>query len=163
MAARKTVAKPQPETPPADTAPKTGRPTTYSEEIAEAICIKLSEGTSLVEICEADEMPAQSTVYLWLLKHESFSENYARAREWQGDTYADRVGRILRQLELGTITPDAARAMLDGIKWYSGKLRPKKYGDRVALDHGAQDSLKEVLDAVDGRTRGLPNETGKTE
>lgn len=158
MAPRKKPAKEAPPAPIAeDTKPKGGRPTTYTEDIAARICVALSEGSSLVAICKADDMPAQSTVYLWLLEHEKFSENYARARAWQGDTLADKSAHILQLLELGSITPDVARAMLDAIKWYAGKLAPKKYGDRVALDHGAQDSLQAVLEAVDGKTRGLPN------
>ena len=61
---------------------KTGRPTTYSQETADAICEELATTDfSLQRICDQESMQAPSTVYLWLNLHPDFSEQYARARE----------------------------------------------------------------------------------
>jgi len=43
---------------------KTGRPTSYSPEIADAICEELSTTDhSLERICKAEGMPSRSTVW----------------------------------------------------------------------------------------------------
>jgi len=42
-----------------------GRPSLYSEEMAERICEGLREGMSLVKICSADNMPGRATVMRW--------------------------------------------------------------------------------------------------
>jgi hypothetical protein len=60
---------------------KTGRPTSYSPEIAHAICDEMANTDhSLERICGAEGMPEARTVYRWLNAHEEFRQRYARAR-----------------------------------------------------------------------------------
>jgi len=126
----------------------TGRPTKFNQQTADLICMMLSEGMSLRQILKADTvgaLPAQSTVYEWLIRHPLFAEQYARAREEQADTNADEI------LEIADERPpefkdDKGRTYLDQTyiawqknriearKWTAMKLKPKKYGDRVALE-----------------------------
>ena len=75
-------------------------------------------------------MPAMSTVFKWLRDVEGFSEQYARAKEEQAETYEDMM------LETAKTEPDVARARLivDTMKWTASKLKPKKYGDKVTQD-----------------------------
>jgi len=48
---------------------KTGRPTSYSQNIADAICEEIATTDhSLCRICDAEGMPSPSTVYLWLTR-----------------------------------------------------------------------------------------------
>lgn len=155
----KRPATPEPETPAEEITPAPrGRPSAYSDEIAATICTRIAEGDSLRKICKGEGMPSQSMVYRWLddEANAGFREQYARARAAQGDTYADRIGDIGEAVIDGSIKHDAARVAVDALKWAAGKLAPKKYGDRVALDHGAQDSLSDLMQAIDGKSRGLP-------
>jgi hypothetical protein len=50
-----------------------------------------------------------------------------------------------------------AQLRIDARKWMAGKLRPKKYGEKLDIDgtltHEAGDSIKALMDAVNGRTR----------
>lgn len=110
---------------------KMGRPSGYSEEVADMICQELMAGKSLRTICAMEGMPAASTVYAWLGQYREFSAQYARAREVQADVLADEM------IEIADTEPDPnrARVMIDARKWLASKLRPKKYGDRVELDH----------------------------
>ena len=72
----------------------TGRPTDYTEELAAEICERLStEEGGLFEVCKAEDMPARSTVYQWLAKHEVFADMYARAREDLGAYVAHQALR----------------------------------------------------------------------
>jgi hypothetical protein len=128
-----------------------GAPTTYNRHLAIVICIRIAEGESLRQILRDEGMPAQSTVYEWLLRHPEFAENYTRAREEQADTLADEIIAIAdEQPEIIAVTDKKTGALiehkLDGAflqwqknriearKWTAMKLKPRKYGDRVAVE-----------------------------
>ena len=133
---------------------KIGAPTTFSQKTADVICIMLSEGMSLREILRSDTtgvLPAQSTVYEWLLRHPSFAEQYARAREEQADTLADEIVQIADErpevnefrdkntgevlsIDLSSAYIQWQKNRIEARKWTAMKLKPKKYGDRVALE-----------------------------
>ena len=130
-------------------APKpTGRPTKFNQQTADLICIMLSEGLSLRQILKADTVgafPAQSTVYDWLIRFPAFAEQYARAREEQADTNADEILDIADEMppeytdEKGRTSLDLTyiqwqKNRIEARKWTAAKLRPKKYGDRVAVE-----------------------------
>ncbi|WP_030538356.1 hypothetical protein [Sphingobium sp. DC-2] len=145
-----------------------GHPIEYSDEIANTICERIAGGESLRKICLADDMPAQSTVYKWLLDpaKADFVEQYTRARELQADTLFDECQDIAddgsndwmadKDAEEGTkYNGDAvqrSRLRIDTRKWMAGKLRPKKYGDKIDLtsDGGAlQVNIVRLADADD--------------
>lgn len=125
------------------------RPSDYSEEIAEALCAELASGRSLRSICAEDEsLPAERTVYMWLLRHEGFVQKYTRAREVQADVLVDEVLDIADTPVMGEKTKvtsdgksetttgdmiDHRRLRVDARKWMAAKLAPKKYGDKLEL------------------------------
>lgn len=128
-----------------------GAPTTFTQHIASVICIRIAEGESLRKILRDEGMPAQSTVYDWLLRHPDFAEQYTRAREEQADSLADEIIDIAdEQPEVIAVTDKKTGALiehkLDGAflqwqknriearKWTAMKLKPKKYGDRMAVE-----------------------------
>lgn len=140
------------------------RPSKYSQQLADAICELLVDGKSLRTICSTAKMPSRSTVIRWLAEHEGFRNHYARARELQADTLAEEIldiadkavlgerlkkdgkGKVLER-QTGDMV-ERSKLMIDARKWYAGKLQPKKYGERVALDHGVQDNLADKLRAA---------------
>jgi hypothetical protein len=95
-------------------------------------------------------MPVQSAVYEWLLRHPEFAERYTRAREEQADTLADEIiaiadespetvevrdkeGNVLDiKIDSGYVNYQKQR--IEARKWTAMKLKPKKYGDRVAVE-----------------------------
>lgn len=126
-----------------------GRPTLYSQELAARICGELVEGRSLRAICREEDMPCTASVFLWLIQHPEFSDQYARAREAQADSLADelldiaddstndwidretRSGRIIRVVDEEAI--GRSRLRVDTRKWIASKLKPKKYGEKLEL------------------------------
>lgn len=106
---------------------KRGRPTKYTEALADKICERVAEGESLNAICKEPEMPARLTIYRWFREYESFSNNYARAREDQADFYADEIIALADS----ATDPQKARLQIDTRKWVASKLKSKKYGDKV--------------------------------
>lgn len=80
-------------TPPkASEAPKKiGRPSRYTEEIAQEICDRISRGEPLLQICEDERMPRRQTVYDWLERVDGLSVQFARAREAGCDAMAEEA------------------------------------------------------------------------
>lgn len=99
----------------------------FSQEIADTICREIAEGRSLRAICAADGMPDKASVFRWLDAHETFRDQYARAREQQAEHYAEELIEIVDSEN----DPARARVRMDARKWAASKLAPKKYGDKV--------------------------------
>lgn len=130
-----------------------GRPSIYSNEVADIILDRIAGGESLVAICSDEAMPGRTTVFRWLGLHEEFRNSYMRAREAQADALFDEILDISddgrndwmerHDEEGGNIgwreNGEALRRSqlrIDARKWMAGKLRPKTYGDKVAVEHG---------------------------
>lgn len=114
-----------------DTKRKIGRPSKYSDEMAEKICEKIANGRSLRSICAEDGMPTTSTVCKWLIENKEFSEQYARAREKQADYFAEEIIEIADSAEAESAAVSKAKLQIDARKWAASKIAPKKYGDKV--------------------------------
>lgn len=125
------------------------RPSKFSSDIADAICEEIAQGKSLRSICERDDTPAMSTVFKWLNENEAFSEQYARAREAQADALFDDVLAIADQYDSAQDKMDVdhiqrAKLRIDARKWMAGKLRPKKYGEKLELSGDADSPIHNV-------------------
>lgn len=141
-----------------------GRPTDYTAEIADAICMRLAAGESLRGICRDDGMPDASTVFRWLASqaeiYAPFREQYARAREVQADALVDEILEISddgtndwmeRQSEaekgagvsngwvLNGEHVQRSRLRVDSRKWFASKVAPKRYGDKIQNEHTGAD------------------------
>lgn len=114
--------------------PAIGRPSKFTKELADKICECLANGDSLRKICADGNMPAGSTVWLWLSENKAFSEQYARAREKQAEFYADEIIEIADSVIAAAEEVAKARLQIDARKWHASKLAPKKYGDKVTQD-----------------------------
>jgi hypothetical protein len=122
----------------------------FSQEKADAICERLADGESLRTICSEEGMPSKTTVFRWLADNEQFRDQYARAREAQADAIFDDILSIAddgrndwmvrkfgddeRWVENGEALRRSA-LRIDARKWMAGKLRPKKYGDKLDVEH----------------------------
>jgi hypothetical protein len=125
-----------------------GRLSTYTQEIADAICERISEGHSLRTICAVDGMPSVPTVCRWVLDNDEFAEQYARARRMQAELLADQLfgiadddtKDITGELEMPNgVAVQRSRLMVDTRKWYLSKVLPKIYGDKVVQEHQGKD------------------------
>lgn len=114
---------------------ETGKRITYSPELAASICKEMLERDeedktrSLRDVCRMDGMPAERTVYDWLVDYQEFAQMYARTRETLADMNANDVLKIA-----DTATdPHVARLRIDARKWWAAKVSPKKYGDKLGI------------------------------
>jgi hypothetical protein len=143
---------------------KMGRPTIFSQQLADTICSRIAEGESLREICKDDDMPERVTIYRWLAADPDFCNHYTRAREDQADTLADEIIAIADEQpeviavlnkngELIEHKLDGAflqwqKNRMDARKWTAMKLKPKKYGDRQILAGDSEAPLEVQNDAM---------------
>lgn len=127
-----------------------GRPSEFSQEVADRICERIGDGESLRSICADDDMPNKATVFRWLAANEKFSDQYARARETQADTLFDEMLDIADDArndwmersgdedagwQVNGENIQRSKLRLEARKWMAGKLRPKKYGEKITQEH----------------------------
>ncbi len=117
-----------------------GRPTDYTQELADSICHLLSEGKSLRTVCLSEEMPDASTVFRWIRTNDEFQKQYARAKEESADAMfeeitdlGDQAIRLSQEVKGpgANAVVQAVRLKADNLKWQASKMKPKKYGDKV--------------------------------
>lgn len=129
-------------------AKKLGRPTKFTQELADAVCEQIAQGKSMRTVCAPDEMPAIATLFRWLREYESFREQYARATEERTEAMAEDILDIaddgsndLMTIQKGDMTyeienkevTNRSRLRVDTRKWLMAKMKPKKYGDKLDL------------------------------
>lgn len=143
-----------------------GRPSMFTQDIANQICAGLMEGKSLRRVCLADNMPSRTTVFEWLAANKEFADQYTRAREVQADVYAEDTIDIADDGSNDTYLDEdgnprtdhdviaRSRLRVDARRWYAGKIRPKKYGDKVDVNHGVQpdNPLASMMTQLAGKT-----------
>jgi len=117
----------------------TGRPSTYTEEMGNLICDKLTEGISLRKLCKSDKFPNASTVYVWLDRFPSFADKYTRAREAATEDMLEEIFEIADNPE---IEVQDKRVRIDTRKWAMGKLKPSRYGDVPQKDKVKDDEIE---------------------
>lgn len=71
-------------------APKVGRPSLYSEELAEKICGLIEEGYSERQIAKMEGMPSTVSIWQWKQENPEFLKRSARAREISAQRFDDR-------------------------------------------------------------------------
>lgn len=72
---------------------------TYSEELTEKICKRISAGETLKDILKDDNMPHRDTVWDWRRAHPEFDKMYIQAREDQAHTWADDIISIADDIQ----------------------------------------------------------------
>lgn len=139
-----------------------GRPTTYTEELADYIIDKVaSSAVGLKHLCKDDDrMPDHSTVNLWRWKHPDFSVRYQLAKQHQtylmGEECEDlSEERLYYHDAAGEMRVDqgftaSQRLIVDTKKWHAGKLNPTIFGDRKAVEQlqGENEAIKAELAAL---------------
>lgn len=138
-----------------------GRPSDFTQELADIICERLASGESLRAICRDDGFPDRVTVIRWKNTLPDFRNQYARARDDQADLYADDIvdisddgsndwmERKLRNGDVETVLDHEhvtrSRLRVDSRKWMLSKLKPGTYGDKVQHANAAGDGNTEVV------------------
>ena len=141
-----------------------GRPSDFTQEIADAICERLADGESLRSICLSDDMPSKTSVFRWLTANETFRDQYASAREAQADAFVDEMVDIAddtsRDFKTKTNSDgeeyevadtdhiQRSKVRIDTRKWVAARMQPKKYGDKVTNEVTGKDGTALIPEAT---------------
>ena len=99
--------------------------------VVQEICDRLVSGSSMAKICAADDMPAESTVYLRMARDAEFRSVIARAREAQQDAEIDRT---IDMADAATAEDhQVVKLRIWARQWRAAKLAPKRYGEKQLI------------------------------
>lgn len=135
---------------------KIGRPSSYTQEIADEICARLASGESLRTVCKSEHMPSAVTVFAWIRKHQDFLKQYEKAKQESADAMSEEMMDIADDglndwmeshdkegnaigWKLNGEHVQRSRLRIDTRKWLASKLKPKKYGERMATELSGPD------------------------
>lgn len=105
-----------------------GRPTKYSEALANRIVDAMVAGSDLVAVCKQPDFPDRASVYRWAAERPDFAARLERAREALGDLAAYEIGQIAANCVAETAAAD--RVKLAALQWRASRLAPRKYSER---------------------------------
>jgi hypothetical protein len=124
--------------------------------IVEAVCARVAAGEPVRVILKTEGMPAECTWYSWLIKDEAIAEQYARACEARTERHAEELLEIAddgtndwmerfndKGESIGwTINGEhvqRSKLRYEARRWLMGKMKPKKYGDKVTAEVSGPD------------------------
>jgi|ERR1043166_1115713 hypothetical protein len=140
-----------------------GRPTLYTQELADLICERVATSTfGLLRLCAIhDDMPEKITVNVWRRRYPEFAAQYAQAKLFQADLLAEEMLDIADDATndwMETFDEEGnegwkfngehvqrSRLRIDTRKFLAAKLLPKQYGDKT--DEKKQDD-KSVIEML---------------
>lgn len=118
----------------------------------EEILAKVQKGLGLKTACDGDDwLPNESTFRFWCDSDPDLSARYARAREDRADVifeemidiadnasndWMERQGEKSAGWVLNGDHVQRSKLMIDTRKWMLAKMQPKKYGEKLDLNHG---------------------------
>lgn len=139
---------------------KMGRPSIYTDELANDICVRLGLGESLRKICLDEDMPSLRSVMGWLTTKPDFLQQYTRAREIQAETQFDQLIDIVDQPpELSYVTDKNGELVevkfdssyvawmklrVDTRKWTAARMAPKRYGEHKQAEEQTDPTIIDV-------------------
>ncbi len=122
-----------------DATRKAQRPRINREKV-ERTLEALEQGTPLRQALR-DEGISWARWVRWVREDEALRERYYLVRDAYLDWLAEEVIEIADSATAAQTTAEvhAARLRFDARRWYLSKLAPKRYGDKVAVEHSGSD------------------------
>lgn len=133
----------------------------YDTDTENEILRRMSSGESLASICQGEAMPSCDTVFYWCHTRPDFKAKYIAAQEaraeavfeeilaiaddGQNDTYVDDEGKTRTDHDV----INRSRLRIDARKWVLGRMAPKRFSERVELDHKSSDGSMSPKDMTD--------------
>lgn len=165
-APKKSTSKPKAEKPPKK---PQGRPTKRTSAIEDEIIRRIGEGETLRSICRDEHMPSYGAVYDWAENDDKFSSRLAHARDKGEEAIVQECVEIADDgrndwVEKFGKDGESLGYQINGEHVQRSKLRietrlkllaiwnPRKYGNRVNVDHGTQpgDPLAKLYEQMAG-------------
>lgn len=108
----------------------------------EEVCERIEQGSSLNQLINGKNAVMTNNVFYRMLNEvEGCNERYARARKIYADLMFEEIKEISDHSDqdhtpfTGSNVIQRDRLRIDARKWILSKLEPKKYGDKLDIDH----------------------------
>lgn len=109
------------------------KPPKYTKAEFEPIFSRIAEGDALYKVCKEKGTMSLQHFYSCIAIDDSLFEKYVRAKELCADKIFEETKEIADGVKADNNEVQKARLQVDVRKWQAGKLRPKKYGDKLDL------------------------------
>ena len=134
-------------------------PEAVPADIAEELVEWISQGKTLREYCRQPGKPAWRTVYAWMEKDVDFYARIAHARELGHDAIAEETLEIIDTFPMEAVSDSGSRLDSGHVAWLKNRVEqrmkllakwnPKKYGDKVGVQHEGNVTLNVVTGVPD--------------
>ena len=136
------------------------------QKVMDILCMRIASSSSsivtlLAEGYEGNSLPTYTAVKEWLAADGELSAQYARAKEDQSEYMAEEMLDIADNGEndymekygadgqsayvLNGEHVQRSKLRIEARKWLMGKLKPKKYGDKIDLNHSGNIGIESLI------------------
>lgn len=82
------------------------------------------------------DMPDRVTICRWMADEESeYATIITRARQIQADALFDDMSDLINRMIDEGLDPTAVKTAIWAKQWQAGKLKPRKYGDKLQTEN----------------------------
>ncbi|MGO4672971.1 hypothetical protein AB4Z40_08735 [Bosea sp. 2YAB26] len=110
----------------AEQAPKRGRPTDFATDLVDEFCRRVSEGRSVIDVCQDDDMPSHQTIYKWQRERREFADSLAHARAERSEAFSSQIVALGKRAISEDIDPARVRVAIDAIDKAARIMQPRK-------------------------------------
>ena len=137
-----------------------GRPTVYTKELADYICMRVATTTiGLKALCKMyDDLPDQNTIARWRKENHEFCDQFQKAKEFQAKLLVEECEELIPDVKTYVdsdgnerLDPASATLLRERIvhrRWMAARLAPRIYGDKQTIEQTVtvkhEDALKEL-------------------
>lgn len=109
-----------------------GRPTDYTLELANKICLLVStHPIGLAKLCDKyDDIPSHQTIKTWRREKPEFLALYLVAKEEQALSYVEELSDYIDDVDERPEAISKAMLRFRYYQWQLSKLAPKQFGDK---------------------------------
>lgn len=137
--------------------PKIGAPSKYNKEKCDHIIELMHTGVWITEACRQAGVPISSFLGYCDADHDGLLERSMRAREVCYEVMGHKTIEMAQEMPLtnpvtGALDSAAVqwkRLQIDTMFRLLGKLAPKRWGDKVALEHSGKVGLEALVAGED--------------
>lgn len=128
------------------------KPSVDDPAAIEALVGYLAEGEGMEAACAHPECPSSSSVYRKMASDAEFGGVIARARAAQQHAEAEKIVALA-----DSATPEnwqVVKLQIWARQWRAGKLAPKVYGEKQAVEHSGNVGITHTLDDIANQVYG---------
>lgn len=128
-----------------------GQPTKRNPELVEKMCLLMMRGSSLLMVCQRDDMPGYSTVMRWCKEDPLLLEQFDQAREMTAyaiDEFNEVIARGIKPFATGDFRRDELLVKVNDQR--KRHLNRRRFGEKVQLDVVQTQVFVMPGDVIDG-------------